>query len=195
MSSISQRLLWIGLTIAVILGIVWQFAPLPDAKERMSRLPLLGLGYKGHDLPLKPYESKFLNDVNVIKRMYTVDGQKFFITILDGTRNRHVVHDPYFCFKGSGWAIVNEQELPIKKGNANLLVISKDNQTREALFWFSDGKTQYSSPMQYWLQATLRRLTLGMSGSEPILIVVQPIQNDTVFWNRFEKQFTSLFEL
>lgn len=187
-----QNALWSGLAIAILLGIIWQFIPLDDAKNRISSLPLSGLDYKGQDLPLKPFEKDFLKGVNVIKRMYTLDGQNFFITIIDGTRNRHVIHDPYYCFKGSGWSIVSTKEIAIKKGHAKQVLISKKGQEQEALFWFTNGDSQYTSPLKYWTQTTLRRLTLGLSGPEPILIVIQPKQIEKVNWGKFFDSFQVL---
>ena len=35
----NRALLWIILAIAIVLGILWQFYPLPDAKDRMDSLP------------------------------------------------------------------------------------------------------------------------------------------------------------
>lgn len=195
MNERSQMWLWAALIAAILLGVVWQFAPLPDAKKRMEELPLSGIGYKGKAIPLEPFEEEFFKDVTVLKRVYEVGGQPFFITVLDGTKNRHVVHDPYYCFRGGGWEIIEEDKFPLSMGNGSKLLITKDNQQREALFWFSDGTTQHSSPLNYWLQTSLRRLSLGMSGNEPLLIVVQPLINEPVDWEAFKKDFSNLFEL
>lgn len=191
----SQFALWTALIAAILLGAVWQFAPLPDAKERMAQLPLNGIGYQGKAIPLEPFEEEFFKDVTVLKRVYEVNGQYFFITVLDGTKNRHLVHDPYYCFRGGGWEIIEEKTFPMNMGYGSKLLIVKDNQQREALFWFSDGVSQYSSPLKYWLQTSLRRLSLGMSGNEPLLVVVQPLVNEPVDWKAFRKNFSNLFEL
>ncbi len=191
----SQKMLWISLFMAVLLGFLWQLAPLPDAKERLSKLPLKGIGYQGKELSLMPYEEKFLKGANVIKREYEVNGQPFFITALDGTHNRHLVHDPYYCFRGSGWEIVSENSYPLPNGSASLLEIQKGEEKKQALFWFSDGKEIYRSPLRYWGETTLRRLTFGLSGNEPLLIVVQPIGNEEINWKQFSKTFTQLFQL
>ncbi len=187
--------LWLGLASAIILSILWQFKPLPDALHRMETLPLIGIGYKGSDLPLKPSEKKIFEGVNVLKRVYTIGNKPFFITVLDGTHNRHVVHDPYYCLKGSGWSLLNEKTVPAPKGKASLLIVRKGDKEKEALFWFSDGNKQFNSPLTYWLTATLRRITLGLSGPEPVLIVVQPMQEEPVDWEHFQKQMGPLFNL
>lgn len=195
MKNRSQYWLWTALIGAIILGMIWQFAPIPDAQERVKELPLNGIGFQGKAIPLEPFEEEYFKDVTVLKRVYEVDGQYFFVTILDGTKNRHVVHDPYYCFRGGGWEIIEEHTFSLNKGNGSKLLITKDNQQREALFWFSDGSKQHSSPLNYWLQTSLRRLTLGMSGNEPLLIVVQPLMNEPVNWEAFKKHFSNLFEI
>lgn len=195
MNSNSRNLLWFFLVTAAIVGMLWQFYPLPDALDRMNALPLSGKGYIGKNVPLTPFELSFFKGVNVIKRIYNVNGQNFFITALDGTHNRHIVHDPYYCFKGTGWTILSERSLHIPNGKATILEIAKDDIKKEALFWFSDGSSPYSSPVKYWLQATLRRVTLGFSGPEPILIIVQPLDDTPVDWEKFHQEFQPLFKL
>ena len=141
-------------------------------------MSLNGPGFTGQIVPLSEFERKFFNGVNVIKRVYTVEGQNYFLTVLDGTNNRHIVHDPYYCFEGSGWNITQVSLLSVPGGNANLVHINKDGAESQALFWFSDGTSRYTSPLRYWLEATLRRISLGYSGPEPVLIMIQPMNNN-----------------
>ncbi len=174
-----QIALCIGLAIAVVIGLVWQLYPLPDAQKRLDRIPFYGPKFESRDLMLSEFEENFFKNVNVLKRLYLIDNTIYFVTILDGTHNRHVVHDPYYCFRGSGWDIIKEEKYPLPKGNANLVEIVKGNQKKSAIYWFSDGATAFNSPYEYWWKATLRRLTLGKSGKEPVLIMIQPL-NDTI---------------
>jgi Protein of unknown function (DUF3485) len=171
----TQKILWAGLAIAILLGLIWQLYPLPDAKKRMDTLPLVGKGFVGTDVPETEFEQIFFKGVNVIKRVYRIEHANFFVTVLDGTHNRHVVHDPYYCFTGSGWTIQSKKEIPLKHGDGEELVISKNNREKAAIFWFTDGTIVYRSPFEYWWKSTIRRLTLGRSGQESILIMIQPL--------------------
>jgi hypothetical protein len=195
MNSLSQTVLWIGLLAALTAGLIWQFVPIPDSKARLAELPLNGIGFQGQNLPLNEFEQQFFKGVGVIKRIYTVDNQPFFVTILDGTNNRHIVHDPYYCLKGSGWSLLDESSIKVEKGKANLVDLEKDGVKREAIYWFSNGKENYTSPLRYWWDTTLRRLTLGSSGPEPVLIMVQPLSKEPVDWDKFQKSFRDLFEI
>lgn len=191
-----QKLLWILLFAAIALTALWQFYPLPDAKARLDALPLHGPGFAGKDMPLSEFEKTFFHGVIVLKRLYQVDNRLFFVTVLDGTHNRHVVHDPYYCFRGSGWQILSERELDLPNGHAKILDISKGEQHNTAMFWFSDGIREFDSPFTFWWEATMRRLTLGRSGAEPVLIMIQPIENSTdVDWNRVLKTLHPLIGL
>ena len=184
----NPKLLWTLLAVAIFLGLLWQFYPLSDARKRMDELPLAGPGFVGQDVPLNEFEESFFKGVNVLKRVYQVDGSNYFLTVLDGTHNRHVVHDPYYCFTGSGWQIDEGKQISIQNGTAEQLLISKGVNDKSALFWFADGKANFSSTWKYWLAATWRRLTLGYSGQEPVLIMLQPLDNTKdVDWSQVLK--------
>jgi len=183
-----SKTLWILLIAAILLGSLWQFYPLPDARKRIDNLPLMGPGFVGQDVPLNDFEQSFFKGVYVLKRIYRVDGNYYFLTVLDGTHNRHVVHDPYYCFTGSGWQIDEARQISIENGTAEQLLLSKGAQNKTALFWFADGTRNFSSPWNYWLAATWRRLTLGASGQEPVLIMIQPLDSTTdVDWSKILK--------
>lgn len=195
MSDATQKAFWIFLAIVITLGVVWQTYPLPDAKKRMDALPLNGPGFRGEEIAATPFEVDFFKGVNMIKRMYKVDDRSFFVTVLDGTHNRHVVHDPYYCITGSGWQINHKESLTIPGGEASLVSMNKDGYERQALFWFSNGTTRFASPMHYWIEATIRRVSLGWSGPEPVLILIQPLDNKSVDWHKLIDALNPVFSI
>jgi hypothetical protein len=189
-----QSLLWGSLAAAVIVGALWQFYRLPDAQARFEAFPLDGPGFRGEELFLSPFEEKFFKGVNVLKRLYNVDGNVLFVTALDGSGNRHVVHDPYYCFRGAGWEVLEGREVTVPAGNAELIVIKREGEIKEALVWFSDSRDRYTSPVTYWWQTTLRRLTLGFSGPEPVLVMIQPMSRKDIEVPLLVVEFPQLFE-
>lgn len=196
MSEWQKISLWIALIIAIILGIIWQFFPLQDAENRLEQLPPVVERVTSVDLPETPQEQEFFANVNMIKRVYQIGDKRIFIYVLDGTHNRHAVHDPTYCFRGGGWEIVGMKSIPLPKGGTGMLYqLVKDKQTNEALLWFSDGKQKFSSPLRYWITTALRRLTLGYSGPEPILIVLQPIDGKPVDWEKVLAEFPQLQDI
>jgi uncharacterized protein DUF3485 len=191
-----SKFLMIFLFFAVALGLLWQFYPLQDAKARLNEFPLAGAGFVGNDVPLNDFEATAFNNVNVLKRIYRINNENYLLTVLDGTHNRHVVHDPYYCFTGSGWEIQKQKEFNLANGTAEELILSRGTKHRTALFWFSDGKSAFRSPLEYWWKATLRRLTFGKSGQEPVLIMVQPLDSITqVNWKEVTRILNDLVNL
>lgn len=49
----------------------------------------------------------------------------------------------------------------------------------ELLYWFSTDKSSDHSLPRYWFETTLRRITLGQCGCEPILVLFHPTTNPT----------------
>jgi hypothetical protein len=184
MSGTTRKLLWLGLALAVGLGLLWQFFPLPDAQDRVAALPKSGIGYTSQDLPLSPETRQVVGQARVLRRAYQLDGQQVTVWVVDGSRNRHAVHDPLYCVRGGGWQILSQRVFPIAGGEARLIRALRDGHETESLVWFSDGRTRHASAPRYWWQTTFRRLTLGGSGPEPVLVIVQPLDARAVNWRR-----------
>lgn len=188
-----NRALWILFFLAIALGLIWEFYPLPNGAKAMERLPLTGDDFYGKDIPITPFEEANLPNVGILKRLYRVGSNNFFITVLDGTHNRHAVHDPRYCFRGEGWEIVDEKPFKTPYGEANLFTLKKNGIERQALAWFTVGNTHFSSPMEYWIRTSLRRLTLGLSGPEPLSVMIQPTDTPKPDWNVLIEKFKPLF--
>ena len=187
-------------TIALWLGLIAVTSYMPlfslsSSQERLNSIPLESSEIIGQDIPIKKSEKEFFKDVSILKRLYIIDNQEFFVTILDGTNNREAISNPNNCFKNWGWTIQNEQSLPIKDGYANLIEISKEGQTREALLWYSDGYSRHASSRRYSLKNFLRTLSFGFLGQESLLIVVQPLELGKVDWNKFFEDFPQLLAI
>lgn len=125
--------LWFALGLAIVLGVLWQFYPLQNASLRINSLPLTGPNFVGEEVPLSTTEKEFFKDVGLIKRLYKIDNQLFLVTALDGTKNRHAVHDPYYCFRGTGWEIISNQEFKMPRGSARLVELRQGDK-RKVLF-------------------------------------------------------------
>lgn len=184
--------LWIALIVVMILGVLWERVRLPNAKARMDRIPLKGLGFAGQELPLDEVELKVFGKADVLNRVYAAGPQKFVLTVIDGTNDRHAVHDPLYCFKGAGWSVDGLTPKRIAGGEGKILKLSKEGKQVEAMIWFSDGRERHASAMLYWWQTTVRRITVGKSGREPILIVVQPAADATLNWDALFDAFPAL---
>ncbi len=185
---------WPVLLAAVVITLAWDLVPLPDAASRLLAFPQKGLGFSSVDIPLSRVEASIYRGVKVIKRLYRMRSRSIVLVVIDGSRNRHAVHDPVYCFRGGGWRITAEQFLALPGGTAKLVKLERDGQRTEAVYWFTDGSARHASAPLYWCQTAWRRLTFGTCGAEPLLVVVQPAAGDTenVDWGSVFAQMPQL---
>jgi hypothetical protein len=194
MTSRAQKILFAGLVMAVVLALAWDLVPLPDAQNRVAHLATAGLGFSSREMPLNETETSIYGAAQVVKRIYRAGHENFAVVIVDGTRNRHAVHDPAYCFRGAGWIIAGERALELPGGAGKILTLQKNGETREALFWFSDGRERHAQIARCWWQTALRRLTFGASGPAPVLVLVQPLVDGRSDWSQLPAQLPALFE-
>ncbi len=57
-------------------------------------------------------------------------------------------------------------------GEARVVRLRRGATAAEAIYWFSDCDSKFASPMTFWWKTALRRLSLGKSGQEPVLVVL-----------------------
>jgi len=191
----SKKILAAGLVAAVLLALLWDLLPLRDAQARVAALPASGLGFSSLNVPLNNTEKSIFGTAQVLKRIYRVGHRNFAVVIIDGTRNRHAVHDPTYCFRGAGWEICNERELSVTGGAAKIVTLQKGAETRTAAFWFSDGQIRHGSVARCWWQMACRRMTFGAASSPPVLVLVQPLDAGGSTWDKLMTQLPFLFDL
>jgi len=195
MNSRSQKILATGLLLAILLALVWDRVPLADAQSRVTGIATTGLGFTSREMPLNETEKSIFGEAQVVKRLYRAGREDFVVVIIDGARNRHAVHDPAYCFRVAGWTIAGERLLAMPGGTGKILSLHKGNETREAAFWFSDGRERHAQVARGWWQTALRRMTFGASGPAPVLVLVQPLNGSSTDWERLPTQLPGLFEL
>ena len=121
MNSRSQKILIGGLLIAVVLALAWDLVPLANAQDRVARFAPAGLGFASREMALNETEKSIFGAARVVKRVYRAGRENLIVVIIDGTHNRHAVHDPTYCFRGAGWIISSERPLPLPGGTGEIL--------------------------------------------------------------------------
>ncbi len=176
-----SKLAWAAAVLAAVLALVWKSAPLDDAQERIK---VIGAGgpQKLTNLELAPWEVEFFGDAKAARWLATGSSAAVIVTVVDGSGNRRAVHDPGYCFRGAGWTVERETPLLLPHGKAVRVDLRRDTETLEAVYWFSDGRQAYTSPTRYWWESTLRRLTLGASGPESVLVLLVPARDNHTDW-------------
>ncbi len=176
--------------VAALLTLALSQFSLPDAQTRLHALPRAGFHFTSRELPLTPGETVVLGKARVIKRLYQVEDQSVIMMVIDGGNNRHAVHDPVYCFRGAGWSVQSRRDVAIEGGSATVLTLARGaSEQKEAMYWISDDRTRYVQPWRYWWETTLRRLTLGRSGPEPVMVILQPGTDGPFDWPRLTDNF------
>ena len=191
----AKKFLSAGLVAAVLLAILWDLVPLSDAQARVATLPSAGLGFSSVNVPLNDAEKSIFGAARVLKRSYRVGRKNFAVVIIDGARNRHAVHEPTYCFRGAGWSVRGERDLPVAGGAVKIVALQKGPETREAAFWYSDGQVRHGSVARCWWQMACRRMTFGAAGPAPVLVLVQPLDVGGVAWEKLPAQLPFLLDI
>ncbi len=191
----TKLILWIALLSAIVFSAAVKWAPVKEEKSRLQRIPIAGSLYASQALPLSQTESSVFGQARVIKRFYRFGRHGFMMIVVDGSANRHAVHDPLYCLRGDGWQINTREEIAIDGGAADLLRLSRKGVKREAVFWYSDSSSRHASIIRYWLQTTLRRLTFGQSALEPVMVILQSTGDEKPDWRTILDQCGFLFEI
>lgn len=169
-----QVTLFTLLLFVVGISMLWEYFPKANSDDRLAQLCKGGWRLQSEDIPLSSEEFSRLGGAQAVKRIYRSDAGMWILSAIDGTHNRRVVHDPTYCFRGGGWDVTGQRELPLENGDAKILELTRNGEHLEFAYWFDDGIHTFSSPLEYWLRSTLRRLTCGLSGKEPILLILYP---------------------
>ena len=182
----NRKSMWLVVALlcgALLLSLQGATHSLKDAKARLAALPLNAAGFRSIDLPLSDAEELVYRHIHVLKKLCTWHGQQAQLVCLDGTQDRHAVHDPRLCFRSAHWEVVSEGVVPHPAGGEmRRLRLRRDNRELETIYWWSTPTGRHASAMKYFMQSSLRRLTQGYSGEEPVLVLLQPVQAGQLDW-------------
>lgn len=190
-SKVPAWVLWLLLGAALSLNLLWS-GPIADASDRLAKLRTEGLFFKSVDLPLSPGEKATFREATVIRRLVTFSDQSVVMTVIDATRDRHVLHDPLFCFRSAGMKVGERRRMNLPKGWGVEAVVTGTEEPRHVLSWFSDGSIQHGSPLRAWGQSILRRITRGNSGPEPVIAILTVSSATPPDWERLLDRWPEL---
>jgi len=180
-----RTVLWCGVILAALIILVWPSLPIPSAASRLAAIPTASADFHSTPVELSAADLAFLGKAQAVEYLIEMrGGDRVILTVTDGTNNRHAVHDPGYCFAGSGWQVQAKTTVKVPSGDATWISLIKDTKTAQALWFFDDGKHQFASPFEYWLATSARRATLGRSGAEPVLVSLRSLPGEPVNWDR-----------
>ena len=195
MNRLRQYLAWVALVVLLAVSATWTLRASSDASARMRALPLTGPGYSAQNVALDERELATFGKARVLKRRYVSAAGAFRVFIVDGTADRHAVHDPLYCIRGAGWKIASAETVTLPGGEARRIHARRGEGTGEMIYWFSDSQRRHASAPRYWADATMRRLTLGKSGDEPVLVLLHAEPGTTADWSRVLSEIPELLAL
>jgi hypothetical protein len=187
-------LAWTFLLAAILVGAVLDRVPLPDASDRLERLPTFASGLVTREGEITPAERSVFGAARIFRREVGIDHEAFILTVIDGTKNRHALHDPYYCIQGAGYQIVRSEKIPLTGGSASQLTVRKGTTERRLIFYFSNGTKRHDSPPRAWGESALRRLSLGRSSAAQVLVLIEPLTENAQLPSLF-REFPHLSEL
>ena len=180
-----RPILWGGLIVAALITLVWPYLSIPSAASRLAAIPTASADFHSTPMELNAADRTFLGKAQAVEYLIEMrGGGRVILTVTDGTNNRHAVHDPGYCFAGAGWQVQTKTTVKVPSGDAIWISLAKDTKTAQALWFFDDGKHQFTSPFEYWLATSARRATLGRSGAEPVLVTLRSLPGEPVNWDR-----------
>jgi hypothetical protein len=195
MSPLAHGLLWLSLCMALAMGIALDACGPAGEGSRIRCIPARGPGYCSFDIPMErgapaPYRRAF-----VLRRCYRMGTSRFMLIVVDGSGGLQPIVDLLRPLAGNGWPIQNGRQARIRGGSCTILRTGKGSPGRETAYWFSDGSTRHGSFLRYLLQYSLRRLSLGRFGREPLLVMIRPADGYPGNPEEIMNQFGALFEI
>jgi hypothetical protein len=112
--------------------------------------------------------------------------------LIDGTRNRHALHDPVLCFRGGGWSVAESGLIALPGGEARWHLWRKGGEVAHSCHWFSSNQQRYPEAWRAWGQGAWRRLTRQGPETEPLLIVLISLEQKRMDWKLCLQQIPAL---
>lgn len=180
-----RTLLWAAIGLTATITLVWPMLPTPASADRLAAIPLSGPDFQSKTLELSAADQAFLGKARTLQRIISLrGGGRLVLTVIDGSGNRHAVHDPLYCLSGAGWKRTSTSSVKVNSGEATQISLAKDGLTADVIWFFDDGEKQFTSPLEYWFKTSCRRATRGRSGPEPLLVSLRGISDEPVNWDR-----------
>ncbi|MDX1932655.1 MAG: exosortase-associated EpsI family protein [Capsulimonadales bacterium] len=171
---------WTMVLVGIFAAILWDVLPSGNGPSRFRDLPLHGTRFRMRNVPLTETEKATFGGAEVVKRLIRCEGQPaILLTVVDGGKNNHAIHDPTYCLRGAGWTIVAENPLPIPGGTARWVRLKQRlagaDREIEAVYWFSNGRQCYDSSLRSWADGVLARVSRHRVGPSPALVLMHSL--------------------
>jgi len=151
--------LFIGTSLIISIAVNAPMKELPSIN--FALIPFSLGGWEGENVPMDGGEEVLARESPLIKRKYTKEGHTVWLIGVSSTRTRHSVHHPKYCYKSTGWDIVQSRKGLGKYHLATEVILQKneagETYTHLERYWFTDGKhVEPSYFFQLWTAFRVR---------------------------------------
>ena len=194
-SANGKFLQWTIVLFVMVATFVFKVNATDQQHSDLNDIPISGYGYDGRALEFSQAERAFLGKAEAIKHEYSQTGYRLVVVVVDGSNNRHAVHDPIFCLRGAGYETTGRQDFPIINGHGQLVSLAKGSIKQKVAYWFSNGEQRYTSFTRYLAESALNRLTLGTLGQQPKMVTVYSVGERIPNWSSLLDRFPVLMDI
>jgi hypothetical protein len=194
-SANGKVLQWLIVLFVVAATFAFKVNATGQSQDALSDIPISGYGFDGRVLAFSEAERTFLGGAEAIKHEYSQANFRLVVVVVDGSNNRHAVHDPMFCLRGAGFEITNQTAFPIINGHGELISLAKGAAKQKVAFWFSNGEQRYTAFSRYLFESAVNRLTLGTIGTQPRMVTVYSVGERIPNWSSVLDRFPVLMDI
>jgi len=190
-----QFLQWLIILFVVLATFAFKIHATQQQHSSLHDVPVSGYGFDGRALEFSDAELAFLGKAEAIKHEYSQADYRLVVVVVDGSNNRHAVHDPIFCLRGAGYETTSNTEFPIINGHGQLISLANGSARQKVAFWFSNGEQRYTAFSRYLAESAINRLTFGAIGSQPKMITVYSTGGRIPNWSSILDRFPVLMDI
>lgn len=194
-SANGKFLQWVIVLFVIAATFAFKVNATSQQHSALDDIPVSGYGYDGRALEFSQAERVFLGNAEAIKHEYSQASYRLIVVVVDGSNNRHAVHDPIFCLRGAGYETTGQAAFPIINGHGQLVSLAKGPTKQEVAYWFTNGEQRYTSFSRYLAESALNRLTLGKLGQQPKMVTVYSVGERIPNWSSLLDRFPVLLDI
>ena len=118
----------------------------------LSQIPNVIEGWEAEEMPKSDDDQKRADAGDLVIRRYTSNDYHMYLVAIQERGDRHRVHSPLNCYTGSGWHLLEKNEILLSRGfRVRRLLVNKGDDYRLVYYWFTNGKTHSTGFLEHLL--------------------------------------------
>lgn len=167
----------------------------------LSGIPSAIGGWTVEEMPKNDDDQKRADAGDLVLRRYSLKENSLFLVAIQERGDRHRVHSPLNCYTGSGWNLLEKNEILHSRGfHLRRLLVNKGDDYRLVYYWFTNGITHSTGFLEHLLLYA-KDMIIGKSEAAWVYFdvssdIVESIEKTEALMSAFiaELDHQSLFE-